>query len=46
MTALLFPAFLVLGTRLRGASFVALAAAFAVGQAWFAWRFFLWTTPY
>lgn len=46
MTALLFPAFLVLGGRLRGAPFVALAAIFAVGQAWFAWRFFLWTTPY
>jgi hypothetical protein len=46
MTALLFPAFLVLGSRLSGASFLALTAMFALGQAWFAWRFFLWRSPY
>ena len=46
MTALLFPAFILLGKRFRGAAFVALAAVFTVGQIWFAWRFFLWRTPY
>ncbi|MBA3640843.1 MAG: hypothetical protein M3541_05320 [Acidobacteriota bacterium] len=46
MTALLFPAFLALGSWLRGGPFVALVALFALGQAWFAWRFFVWSTPY
>lgn len=46
MTSLLFPAFLVLGSRLSGAPFHALVTVFGLGQAWFAWRFFLWSSPY
>jgi hypothetical protein len=46
MTALLFPAFILLGRRVKGLWFVALVAVFSAGQGWFAWRFFLWRTPY
>jgi len=46
MTALLFPAFIVLGTKLRGGWFVALTALFLAAQTWMAWRFFLWNPPY
>ncbi len=46
MTALLFPAFVVLGERFRGARFAVLAALFAAGEAWLTWRFFQWRTPY
>jgi heme/copper-type cytochrome/quinol oxidase subunit 4 len=46
MTALLFPVFVWLASRVRGGWFVALASLFAYGEGWLAWRFFLWQTPY
>lgn len=46
MTSLLFPAFIVVGSSLRRWPFAVLVAIFAIGQAWLAWRFFSWSTPY
>lgn len=46
MTALLFPAFIVLGAKLKRTAFVAVAVGFAAVQVWFAWRFFSWLPPY
>ncbi|MCU1384689.1 MAG: putative integral rane protein [Acidobacteria bacterium] len=45
-TAVLFPAFILLGARVKGRWLLPLAVVFAALQAWFAWRFFLWETPY
>ena len=46
LTAVLFPAFILLGARLRQRWFFVLASLFMAGQVWFACRFFLWKTPY
>jgi Mannosyltransferase (PIG-V) len=46
MTSLLFPVFIVLGERVKGARFAALAVVFLGVQMWFACRFFLWQSPY
>ena len=46
MTSLLFPVFIVLGARVKGARFGVLAAVFLGLQIWFSCRFFLWQSPY
>jgi hypothetical protein len=46
LTAVVFPMFIVLGAWCKGRTFFGLASLFAAGQIWFAWRFFIWKTPY
>ena len=46
MTAVLFPASIAAASTVRGRAFVIVAAVFAAGQAYFAWRFFLWLPPF
>jgi hypothetical protein len=46
MTALLFPAFIVLAEKLDGYRFVLLTMLFGAGEWWLATRFFTWRTPY
>jgi hypothetical protein len=46
MTAVLFPASIAAASIFRGRAFASLAAVFAAGQAYFAWRFFLWRPPF
>ena len=46
MTSLLFPGFIALASALPRLPFALVAATFAIGQAWLAWRFFLWQAPY
>jgi hypothetical protein len=45
-TAVLFPAFILLGQRVNRRWLIPLAVVFAALQGWFAWRFFSWETPY
>lgn len=46
MTAVLFPASIAAAGILRGPAFIVVATAFAAGQAYVAWRFFLWLPPF
>lgn len=46
MTAVLFPASVAAASIFRGRAFLVLAVVFAAGQAFFAWRFFLWLPPF
>jgi hypothetical protein len=46
MTAVLFPASIAAASIFKGRAFVILATVFAAGQAYFAWRFFLWLPPF
>jgi len=46
MTAVLFPASIAAASTFRGRAFIIVATVFAAGQAYFAWRFFLWLPPF
>jgi hypothetical protein len=46
LSALMFPAFIFLSRKIHGATFAATFVLFLAGQMWFAYRFFLWRTPY
>jgi hypothetical protein len=46
MTAVLFPAFIAAAGMFSGRGFLAVATVLAGGQAYFAWRFFLWLPPF
>ena len=46
MTGVLFPASIAAASIFRGRAFVVVATVFAAGQAYFAWRFFLWLPPF
>jgi hypothetical protein len=46
MTAMLFPASIAAAATFKGRAFLFVAIVFAAGQAYFAWRFFLWLPPF
>ena len=46
MTSVLFPASIAGASTFKGRTFLVVATVFAAGQAYFAWRFFLWFPPF
>jgi hypothetical protein len=46
MTGVLFPASIAAASTFKGRAFIIVATVFAAGQAYFAWRFFLWLPPF
>ena len=46
MTAVLFPASIAAAGTFKGRAFIIVATVFAAGQAYVAWRFFLWLPPF